>query len=205
MPFIFSIAVISIENLSNWVSQTDRRPPAGKLHKAITVYQAPPSYRNTCREPLKAFQGQQLSSMDPTGARTRLFSKDNPEAAKVGDILLVRTTSGEPFAGVCINIRKRGVDTAILLRNHLTRVGVEMWFKIYSPAVTGIEVVQRRAKRARRARLYYMRLPKHDMGSVDNIVRQYLRQRAAIGATGVRSGRVKGRDANAGKKGNKRG
>ena len=32
-----------------------------------------------------------------------------------------------------------------------------MWYKIYSPNVEGIEVVQRRVKRARRARLYYMR------------------------------------------------
>lgn len=82
-----------------------------------------------------------------------------------------------------------------------------MWFKIYSPSVTGIEVVQRREKRARRARLYYMRQPKHDIGSVDGIVRQYLRQRAALGASGTaRSGNVKGRDANANKKkSNKRG
>ena len=104
----------------------------------------------------------------------------------MGDVLLVRTDGGEPFAGVCINIRRRGTATAILLRNHLTRVGVEMWYKVFSPAVTGIEVVQRREKRARRARLYYMRKPKHDMGSVDGIVRQYLRQRAALGATSSR-------------------
>ena len=56
-----------------------------------------------------------------------------------------------------MNIRRRGVDTGILLRNQLTRVGVELWVKVYSPNVVGIEVVQRRAKRARRARLYYMR------------------------------------------------
>ncbi len=36
-------------------------------------------------------------------------------------------------------------------------MGVEMWFKIYSPNVDGVEVVQRREKRARRARLYYLR------------------------------------------------
>lgn len=35
--------------------------------------------------------------------------------------------------------------------------GVEMWVKIYSPNVTAIEVVKRAEKRARRARLYYMR------------------------------------------------
>jgi ribosomal protein L19 len=92
----------------------------------------------------------------------------------------VRLKNGDPFAGVCINIRRRGIDTGILLRNELTRVGVEMWFKIYSPNVEGVEVVQRRAKRARRARLTYMRKPKHDMGSVQSIVAAY--QRTRVGA-----------------------
>lgn len=80
---------------------------------------------------------------------------------------------------------------------------MEMWFKVYSPNVEGIEVVQRKEKRARRAKLYYMRLPKHDVGSVDGIVRQYLRQRAG-GPMASRN--AKGRDANSGKrKNNKRG
>jgi ribosomal protein L19 len=92
------------------------------------------------------------------GFRTRLFKRDSPTAAHVGDVLLVRKINGEqPFAGVCINIRRRGIDTAILLRNQLTRVGVEMWIKVYSPLVEGIEIVQRARKRARRARLTFMR------------------------------------------------
>jgi large subunit ribosomal protein L19 len=70
---------------------------------------------------------------------------------------MVRQKSGEPYAGVCLNIRRRGIDTSILLRNQMTRVGVEMMYKIYSPNVTGIEVVQRKEKRARRNKLYYMR------------------------------------------------
>lgn len=106
----------------------------------------------------------QIKLLDPTGVRTRLFAKTNSEAAKVGDILLVRLKNGEPFSGVCMNIRRRGVDTGILLRNQLTRVGVEMWYKIYSPNVTGIEVVQRREKKARRARLYYLRYVWHGKG-----------------------------------------
>jgi large subunit ribosomal protein L19 len=67
-----------------------------------------------------------------------------------------------------------------------------MWYKIYSPNVEGIEIVQRREKRARRARLTYMRKPKHDMGSVQNIVLAYQRSRL-----GARSG---GRDDRGGKK-----
>lgn len=61
-----------------------------------------------------------------------------------------------------------------------------MWYKIYSPNVEGIEVVQRRPKRARRARLTYMRKPKHDAGSVQNIVTAYVREKAALRGGGGR-------------------
>jgi ribosomal protein L19 len=132
-------------------------PLAKKVHKEIPVYAPPPATWSKCKDPVKAIHDAQIALLDPTGARTRLFSKENPEAARVGDILLVRQKNGEPYAGVCLNIRKRGIDTAILLRNQMTRVGVEMWYKIYSPNVTGIEVVQRKEKRARRNKLYYMR------------------------------------------------
>jgi large subunit ribosomal protein L19 len=72
----------------------------------------------------------------------------------------------------------------VLLRGQLTRVGVEVWYKIYSPLVEGIEVVQRAQKRARRARLTFMRKPKHDRGDVSNVVRVYLRGKAALGGEG---------------------
>jgi large subunit ribosomal protein L19 len=137
-------------------------------------------------------QASQISLLDPTGARTAFFSKTNPESAKVGDILLVRLRNGDPFAGVCINIRRRGVDTGILLRNELTRVGVEMWFKIYSPNVEGVEVVQRRERRARRARLTYMRKKEHDRGSVQGVVAMYLRQRAVVRGGGREQEKGKG-------------
>ncbi|KAF4634302.1 hypothetical protein G7Y89_g3806 [Cudoniella acicularis] len=150
------------------------------VKRKIKVIESPPSFRAVWKEPIKEVTKTQIALLDPTGARTNLFSKSNPEAAHVGDILLVRLKTGDPFAGVCINIRRRGVDSGILLRNELTRVGVEMWFKIYSPNVEGIEVVQRREKRARRARLTYLRKPKHDMGSVQNIVLAYQRSRGAL-------------------------
>lgn len=78
------------------------------------------------------------------------------------------------------------MDTAILLRSALTRVGVEMWYKIYSPNVEGVEVVRRKERRARRARLTFMRKPKHDLGSVQKIVTQYQKSRggARVGLKG---------------------
>ncbi|KAK2623664.1 hypothetical protein QTJ16_006845 [Diplocarpon rosae] len=168
------------------------QPPQPHVNKPIKVFGSPPSLANVCKEPIKALTASQVTLLDPTGARSHLFSRKNPEAAKVGDILLVRLKTGDPFAGVCINIRRRGIDSGILLRNELTRVGVEMWYKIYSPNIAGIEVVQRREKRARRARLTYMRKPKHDMGSVQNIVLAYQRSRGALRGSGKRDDTKKG-------------
>jgi ribosomal protein L19 len=171
--------------------------------RKIPTIPPPRSTLKACRDPFKVIYEDQLKVLDPTGARKRLFSKDNPDRVHPGDILLVRLKNGDDFAGVCLNIRQRNshIDTSILLRNHLTRLAVEMQFKVYSPNVEGIEIVQRRAKRARRAKLYYMRKPKHDIGSVDGIVRQYQRQKVT-GNAGSKG--VKGRDTNSHKKKNKR-
>lgn len=197
------------------IADRHHRPPTHTL-TPIQVHAPLPSARDICKEPLKAIDDAQIALLDPTGARTRLFSRTNPEAAHVGDVLLVRQKTGDPFAGVCINIRRRGADTGILLRGQLTRVGVEMWFKIYSPNVQSIEVVQRYEqwkksgksqrprKRPRRARLYYMRTGKHDRGSVENVVRLYQRERAALGRAGP-AGNGGGSAAGRGKSGkNKR-
>lgn len=181
-------------------------PPPGQPTqpvKKIKVYPPPPSPAQKFKEPIKDLTASQIALLDPTGARTNLFIRTNPEAAKVGDVLLVRPKSGNPFAGVCINIRRRGVDTAILLRGQLTRVGVEMWYKIYSPLVEGIEIIQRRVKRARRERLTYMRKPKHDMGSVQNLVVAYMKAKGAMRIGTSRSkqgGKSQGKNDGKGKK-----
>ncbi|KAI1212928.1 translation protein SH3-like domain-containing protein [Annulohypoxylon truncatum] len=153
--------------------------PKKPIRTAFAVYPRVPSARKTNPAALEAYHAQQIRRLDRTGARTSLFSKKNPDCAKPGDVLQVTTRKGggEPFAGVCLSIRRAGVDTAILLRNHVAKVPVEMWYKIYSPNVLGIEIVWRRPKRARRARLTYMRQPRHDMGNVDHLVEAWRRAR----------------------------
>lgn len=107
---------------------------------------------------MAALTESQLAVLDPTGERRALFDyRRNPRSVKVGDILRVTFKNGDPFSGVCLSIRLRGIDTSFLLRNELTRVGVEMAVKVFSPNVESVEIVQRTEKRKRRARLYYMR------------------------------------------------
>ncbi|KAF2768729.1 hypothetical protein EJ03DRAFT_114148 [Teratosphaeria nubilosa] len=187
-------------------SQTTRQNRAETGLKRIPVVPPPRSTLKACPDPIAALTATQMRVLDPTGARTRLFSPTNPERVQPGDILLVRHRSGDPWSGVVLNIRRRHslIDTAVLLRGQLTRVAVEMWVKIYSPNVEGIEVVQRKlGRRARRAKLYYMRLPKHDIGSVEGLVKAYVRQKAGGPVAGSRA---KGRDAGSqSKKSNKKG
>ncbi|KAI0433973.1 translation protein SH3-like domain-containing protein [Xylaria sp. FL1042] len=160
------------------------RNPTTPVRSTFRIYPRVPSSKSLTPAPLEAYHAQQIRRLDPKGLRTALFSKKNRDSVKPGDVLLVTTKRGEPFAGVCLSIRRAGVDTAILLRNHLTKVGVEMWYKIYSPNVLGIEIVWRRPKRARRARLTYMRQPKHDMGNVDHLVAEWRRTRNVFSSKG---------------------
>ncbi len=55
-----------------------------------------------------------------------------------------------------------------------------MWFKLYNKNVAGVEIIKRRTRRARRARLTYLRKPKHDMGSVQEFVFAWKRTRNVL-------------------------
>ncbi|KAF6820537.1 54S ribosomal protein subunit img1, mitochondrial [Colletotrichum sojae] len=149
--------------------------PGGK--PPFAVWPQLPSVRHTHKNPMLALDAQQRAKLDPTGSRTSLFDRSRPDAAKVGDVLMVTTKTGAPFSGVCTSYRRRGVDTAICVRGQILKVSVERWFKIYSPTVLGIDIAWRKPKRARRARLTYMRKPKHDMGNVDALVKNFIKER----------------------------
>ena len=94
--------------------------------------------------------------------------------------MVTHRRGGEPFAGVLVAVRRAGVDTAILLRGRLTKLPVEMWFKVYNRNVAGVEVVRRAKKRARRARLTYLRQPKHDVGDVQSVVFAWKKSRNVL-------------------------
>ncbi|KAK6498723.1 hypothetical protein TWF481_011298 [Arthrobotrys musiformis] len=178
------------------LNRSPLKPPPKKIKVLPPPRPAPPN------SVLKHFTTTQLSLLDPKGLRQRLFSRNNPDAILPGDILQLRfkDKNTEPFAGVLINIRRRGLDTAILLRNHLTRVGVEMWYKLYSPKIAGVDLVERKERRARRAKLYYMRLPKHDKGSVEGVVTRWKKNRMLFGGDLDGEGEKKGKAKKVAKK-----
>jgi len=74
--------------------------------------------------------------------------------------VLVKVVEGErervqAFEGVCIARKNAGINSNFTLRKISYGEGVERIFPLYSPRITGIEVVRRGA--VRRAKLYYLR------------------------------------------------
>lgn len=103
-----------------------------------------------------------METLDPKGERKALFDyRRNPRSVKPGDIVRVTFKNGDPFNGVVLSIKLRGIDTSFLLRNELTRVAVEMSVKVFNPNIQSVEIVQRAQRKIRRARLYYMRFVDH--------------------------------------------
>ncbi|KAJ9504442.1 hypothetical protein H2202_000498 [Exophiala xenobiotica] len=162
-----------------WPQIPERFRP-GRSKRQITIHDGPVSEAAICKDPISLIDQRQLALLDPTGARSRLFDKTNKDRAMVGDILLVTFKTGEPVSGVILVIKGSGPHKSVLLRNQLTGVGIEMSVKVHSPLVQSMEVAQRAKKRMRRARLYYLRKPEHDPGSVQKVVDQYLRQKAML-------------------------
>ncbi|XWW96996.1 hypothetical protein V2A60_004976 [Cordyceps javanica] len=195
-----SLATAAAPEAPNGVTKpmlTSRQRAREERLARFQVYPELPTVRSNFKDPMPSLRQAQITLLDPTGARTRLFAKDQADAAKPGDVLMVSTKTGEPFSGVLIEIRRRGVDTAILLRGQMMKTSVESWFKVYSPTVTAINIIWRRPKRARRARLTYMRKPEHDMGSVDNLVAAWKKERSTLraksGSGGAKQHKAKGK------------
>ncbi len=61
----------------------------------------------------------------------------------------------QAFEGVCIARKNGGINANFTLRKISYGEGVERVFPLYSPRITGIEVVRRGV--VRRAKLYYLR------------------------------------------------
>ena len=61
----------------------------------------------------------------------------------------------QTFEGVVIAIKKRGVNSAFIVRKISHGVGVERTFQTYSPLIDSIAIKRRGA--VRRAKLYYLR------------------------------------------------
>ncbi|KAJ1728741.1 hypothetical protein LPJ72_005324 [Coemansia sp. Benny D160-2] len=113
---------------------------------------------------LKVIERESIARADVDG-RAKLFVRRAVPSKRMcaGDVVFVETrnsmseSSGTTsFAGVCIAIYRRGIDTSFILRNVVQKTGVEVRFMAYSPLVKRIEILQK-GSGYRRAKLFYLR------------------------------------------------
>lgn len=104
---------------------------------------------------LKKYEDAQTSKL--------LQGKEIP-AFRVGDVVSVKvkiadaagnTERVQAFEGLCIAIKKRGINSSFTVRKISHGEGVERVFPLQSPRIDSIDIVRRGA--VRRSKLYYMR------------------------------------------------
>ena len=88
--------------------------------------------------------------------------KDNIPVFKQGDTVLVEIVVREgerertqPFEGIVIGIKNRGLNSAFTVRKISSGVGVERTFQTHSPLIKSIKI--KRKGKVRQSKLYYLR------------------------------------------------
>ncbi|KZT32121.1 hypothetical protein SISSUDRAFT_1055942 [Sistotremastrum suecicum HHB10207 ss-3] len=102
-----------------------------------------------------------------------LFSRNHPDRLLPGSVVsVVLNHAPSTFTGVLISLRRRGVDSSIVLRNVVQRIGTELQVFVGSPHLKEIKVIQRASgkkgegKRMRRAKLFYLRDSPEKMSAI---------------------------------------
>jgi len=120
---------------------------------------------------------------DPAKQRllTTYFSRRDRLRILPGSVLSVMLGHAPTtFSGVLMSVRRRGLDTSFVLRNVISRTGVEMQFYVMSPHLRDIKILQRAGggggggkagRRMRRAKLYYLRDSPEKMTAISAGVR----------------------------------
>lgn len=87
------------------------------------------------------------SQLDPGAKFTAMFHRNSSERIPIGSIISVETyttpakTGTSTFSGVLIAIRRRGTSTSFVLRNLISKLGVEVRYNLYSPLLKDIKVI----------------------------------------------------------------
>ena len=102
-----------------------------------------------------------LQKFEDSQLQARKAEYDTPEFAP-GDTVRVNVKVVEgtrervqAFEGVCIAIKRAGINSSFTVRKISYGEGVERVFPLHSPRIDSIEVLRR--GRVRRAKLYYLR------------------------------------------------
>lgn len=137
------------------------------LGKVLPVYH--PLKKKAPKKVNELYLDQQYAKLDPEGWRRALITQGSPTRLLPGDVVRIvyKTRQMAPFMGQIIGISKGGVSASLLLRNNITKLGVELRVKIFSPLIQRVDVVKKPFKRRLRNKHYYIRGTRLDVGDLE--------------------------------------
>ncbi|KIY67350.1 hypothetical protein CYLTODRAFT_437062 [Cylindrobasidium torrendii FP15055 ss-10] len=174
-----------LPNLARWASRslaTSTRTFATAATEAAPEVRAYPFSTNAIRSiPAHVHKGRGImpyliKTLGPADKREmiwRLFNRKSPEHLIPGSIVSV-TQEHAPtqFTGVLLAVRRRGVDSTLLVRNIVNRTGVEIQVHAMSPHVKEIKLLRKPVKRTKRAKLYFLRDDPDKMSQIASSARK---------------------------------
>ncbi|TCD71339.1 hypothetical protein EIP91_011110 [Steccherinum ochraceum] len=188
--------MLSLNPLRTWAKRTYATVASTSKAPATTTSAYPfsksaiiqPSSRAAVPEGLKLGKGlmthlrQTLPTPQKQKLLTTLFAKRHPLRLSPGSVLTVKLMHAPAtFSGVLVSVRRRGLDTSFVLRNVISRTGVEMQFFVNSPHLKDVQVISRAnswagtgkkdAVKIRRAKLFYLRDSPEKMTAISAGVR----------------------------------
>lgn len=146
-----------------------------KGRKTIPVYE-PLATAHKDRKLMELIEESLYAKYDPSGWRRELISKENKEGLRSGDIIRVNyqndPNNALGFVGYILAIDRNGPDSTILLRNKITKVGVELRVSLFNPIIERIDIIRKPHKYNGRLRHYYIRDTKLDVGDLETLIKK---------------------------------
>ncbi|GMG34596.1 unnamed protein product [Ambrosiozyma monospora] len=132
----------------------------------MVMYEPLPKLRNG--EPLVDYiKEAQYNKLDKKGIKRKLIDNNNPERIRADDVITVVYKNQKPITGQVIMVKRQGVASTILIRNKITGLGVETHIPVFHPNIVRIDIIRRPIKYKPRARHYYIRNSRLDVGELD--------------------------------------
>lgn len=113
-----------------------------------------------------------VKKYDPAGKRLALI--DRRSGLRAGDIIRVTYYDRSTNLGQVIAVKRghNAIGANILIRNKLTKVGCEVRVPLYNPRIRNIELLKQPKKYLPRAKHYYIRGTRYDVGDVSVALKQ---------------------------------
>ncbi|KAJ3729078.1 translation protein SH3-like domain-containing protein [Lentinula guzmanii] len=169
LPNLFKWTASSSTRLMSTTVQTVIKPyPFSKTAIIHPEPYVPPPAPLVQGKGLMPYLQKNLTTPEKQTMLRELFGRHSTKRIYPGSIVGVMLEHAPfSFTGVVLAIRRRGIDTSMVLRNVIQRTGVEMQLFVNSPHVKNIKVIQKPPKgRMKRAKLYYLRYSPEKMGAL---------------------------------------